>query len=164
MLIYKHYEEEYQSINELRKAFPNISIPDDPTSDVLADINIELADIEAPKTLAEIKVAYKQRIASARWQAETSGLEFNGFIIATDRESQSLINSAVTSTLLDPTYTVKWKMANGFVGLDAQMIQAVGMAVRDHVQSCFNKEAELYIAIDDAESAEGLAAVVWPEL
>lgn len=96
-----------------------------------------------------LKSRKKAEIADARWRAETGGMQFNGFTIATDRESQALITAAVTSTLIDPTYTVKWKMANGWVDLDAQTIQIVGTVVRNHIQTCFNREAALTTAVED---------------
>jgi hypothetical protein len=58
-------------------------------------------------------------------------------------------------------------MADGtFVPLDAQAITAVAMAVRAHVQACFDKEAELKAQIEAATTAEELAALAlntgWP--
>lgn len=118
-------------------------------------------------TLDELKAAKKAAIAEARWLAETGGIEFCGMAIVTDRESQSMINAAVTSTLLDPTYTVRWKTVNGFVALDAPTIQAVATAVRSHVQVCFDHEAELYEKIeaikttDSVEYAEAVKNITW---
>jgi hypothetical protein len=51
-------------------------------------------------------------------------------------------------------------MADGtFVALDAQAITAVAMAVRAHVQACFDREAELKAWIEAASMAEEIAAI-----
>jgi hypothetical protein len=45
------------------------------------------------------------------------------------------------------------------VALDAQAITAVAMAVRAHVQACFDNEAELKAQIEAASTAQEIAAV-----
>jgi hypothetical protein len=51
-------------------------------------------------------------------------------------------------------------MADGtFVALDAQAITAVAMAVRTHVQACFDNEALLKAQVEVAVTAEEIAAV-----
>lgn len=110
------------------------------------------------------EVLKKQKIAeiaAMRWEQETGGLKLNDFVIATDRESRSQINAAVMSTVLDPDYTVRWKMINGFYDLDASAIQMVATAVRNHVQACFDREAELYAAVDAAETPEAVNNINW---
>jgi hypothetical protein len=52
------------------------------------------------------------------------------------------------------------QLADGtFVPLDAAGITAVAMAVRAHVQACFDKEAVLKAKIEAASSAEEIAAI-----
>lgn len=115
-------------------------------------------------TLDELKARKKAEIANARWQAETGGLSLPGIgTIATDRESQSLLNGAVTSTLLNPDYTLRWKMLDGAAELDAAAIQALATAVRNHVQACFDKEIELITVIDACQTAEEANAIKWDE-
>lgn len=112
-------------------------------------------------TIDELKATKKAEIANVRWQSETGGLKLNGFVIATDRESQSMITSAFASAIFDSTYTVHWKMANGWVDLDAQAIISVAQAVRDHVQACFNKEAKIGAAIETCDTAEDIHTIKW---
>ena len=51
-------------------------------------------------------------------------------------------------------------MADGtFVTLDAAAIAAVAMAVRAHVQACFDREAEMKAQIELAITAEEIAAI-----
>ena len=110
----------------------------------------------SPEEVAGILEVAKERkrgeIAAARFEAETSGIDG----IKTDRESQALITGAALKAMQDNTYTCKWKGIDGFVELTAPQIIAVADAVRQHVQSCFDKEAELCGLIDKAESPDEL--------
>ena len=115
----------------------------------------------SPDEVAGILEAAKERkrgeIASARFVAETSGI--NG--IKTDRESQALITGAALAAFADPDYTCQWKTEAGFVSLDSVQIKAVAQAVRAHVQSCFDREAELLPLIEAATSPEELGGIAW---
>ena len=110
----------------------------------------------SPDEVAGMLDAAKERkrseIAAARFEAETAGIDG----IKTDRESQALITGAALKAMQDNTYTCKWKGIDGFVELTAPQIIAVADAVRQHVQSCFDKEAELCGLIDKAESPDEL--------
>lgn len=117
--------------------------------------------IDPTPTLDELKEVKKIEIATARFTAETAGITFNGVKIETNRESRGLITGAVVQALVDPTYSLQWKTPTGFIPLTAEQLKAVGAAVRKHVQDCFDKEAELLKKIEEAKSAEELAAVVW---
>lgn len=100
-------------------------------------------------------------IAAARYNAEIAGVSVNGVSIKTDRESQGLITGAALKATQDSTYTCKWKGIDGFVTLDATQIIAVADAVRQHVQSCFDHEAELVPLIESAETEAELDAISW---
>ncbi len=63
--------------------------------------------------------------------------------IATDRQSQAMINGAFAYTQLMPTAAVQFKTDSGFVSLNAPQIQAIAVAVAEHVQACFAAEATL---------------------
>ena len=103
------------------------------------------------------KEVKKAEIAQARYNAEIAGI--NG--IRTDRESQGLITGAALKAIQDNTYTCKWKGIDGFVTLNATQIIAVADAVRAHVQSCFDREAELLPLIENAETEAELEAINW---
>ncbi|MFO0407817.1 MAG: DUF4376 domain-containing protein, partial [Labrys sp. (in: a-proteobacteria)] len=82
--------------------------------------------------------------AEARYLAETSGIALNGATILTDRESQALINGAVSLCQINPAATVKFKTVSGaFVTLDATQVIGIGVAVGTHVQACFAREADV---------------------
>ncbi len=99
----------------------------------------------------------KASIAQARYEAEIAGV--NG--IRTDRESQALITGAALKAMQDPDYTCRWKGIDGFVTLTAPLIIAIADAVRQHVQSCFDHEAELIPLIEAATTQAELDSINW---
>ena len=123
----------------------------------------EVTEEKAPPapTLAELKTAKKAELARARYAAECGGITFAGAAIRTDRESQALITGAALAASQDPEYSVIWKAEGGFVTLSAAQIIAAAQAVRDHVEACFAREAELSSAVDAAKSAKAVRAIEW---
>ena len=113
-------------------------------------------DFVAP-TFEDLRDRKYREIAQARYNAEISGI--NG--IRTDRESQGLITGAALKAMQDNTYTCKWKGIDGFVELTAPQIIAIADAVRAHVQSCFDHEAELLSLIEAATTEAELEAIGW---
>ena len=113
-------------------------------------------DFVAP-TFEDLKVRKYREIATARYNAEIAGV--NG--IRTDRESQSLITGAALKAMQDPDYTCNWKGIDGFVTLNATQIIAIADVVRQHVQSCFDHEAELLPLIEAATTEAELDSIAW---
>lgn len=101
-------------------------------------------------------------IAARRYQAEAAGISVGGMPVATDRDSQGLINGAALSAFMDDTYTCNWKTADGFVKLDAKTILAVARAVRNHVQACFDREGELVSAVQAGTYKPEMLDQGWP--
>lgn len=87
-----------------------------------------------------LRVKLLEIIKNIRKHFESNGIEFNGFLIETDRESQAVITGAYTKAKDNPELTINWKAANGWVTLNSSQIIAVGDAVFAHVQKCFNTE------------------------
>lgn len=106
---------------------------------------------------AQARERKRQEIATARWQEETSGVQG----IRTDRESQAMVTGAALKAMQDSEYTCKWKTEAGFVELTAPQILAIADAVREHVQGCFDREAELLALVEAATTPEELEAIVW---
>lgn len=115
-------------------------------------------------SLEELKDVKKTEIAGARYNAETAGIRYGEFNIATDRDSQSLITGAALAAMQDSPYNVRWKTTSGFITLTSDQILSVAQAVRAHVQACFDAEADLTAAIDAAESIAELESIVWSEV
>ena len=110
----------------------------------------------------QAKEAKKAEIAQARYNAEITGVTFNGVLIKTDRETQAVLTAACLQAYIDSGYSLNWKTGDGtFVSLPAEQIMAFGTAVRAHVQSCFDHEAELSPLIASATTEAGLDAIEW---
>lgn len=116
---------------------------------------------EVAGILEAAKAAKRAEIASARWEAETAGIDVSGFTVRTDRESQALITGAALQAIVDYDYECRWKTSEGFVHLSAEQIKAIAQAVRAHVQSCFDREAELLPLIEAAKSPGDLDEIVF---
>lgn len=86
--------------------------------------------------------------AQRRWEVETGGVEVAGNTVATDRESQALINGAFNLVNAMPQ-PIQFKAAGGFVTLAPEDVVGIAIAVGQHVQACFAKEAEVLAGIDD---------------
>ena len=116
---------------------------------------------EVAGILEAAKSAKRAEIAAARWEAETAGIDVNGFTVRTDRESQALITGAALKAMQDSTYSCRWKTESGFVELTAPQILAIADAVRAHVQGCFDHEAELLPLVEAAKSPKKLNKIVF---
>jgi hypothetical protein len=102
--------------------------------------------------------------ASKRYAVETGGIDFNGKRVLTDRDSQGLITGAYSYVQKNPTTTVSFKTADGFITLSADQVTAIADAVGAHVQASFAAEAAI-----DAEITAGtitttaeIDAASWP--
>jgi hypothetical protein len=120
----------------------------------------EISPPSAP-TLEDAKAAKLAEIAALRWKDETGGVVLNGMSVDTSRESQALITGAALQATIDPEYSCRWKTAAGFVELNAATILAVAVAVREHVQACFDKEAALAAEVGEAETIDAVVTVTW---
>ena len=116
---------------------------------------------EVAGILEAAKSAKRAEIAQARFEAETAGIDVNGFTVRTDRESQALITGAALQAIVDYDYECRWKTSEGFVHLSAEQIKYIAQLVRLHVQGCFDREAELCGLIDKAESPDELGGIAW---
>jgi hypothetical protein len=136
-----------------------------PDGEILCILPPEWLD-ENPGIRALTRLGYEQEkklreIAERRWQEETGGIEVQGMSLDTGRESQALITGAALQATIDEGYSCRWKTAQGFAALTAAQIVAVAVAVRQHVQQCFDKEAGLAAQVMAAEDAEAVRAISW---
>ena len=113
-------------------------------------IKITPARVTVEQALAALK--------SARDAAIASGIERDGLQVQTDDLSQSRLTTAALAAQLDPGATLRWKLATGeFVALSAPQIIALALAVRAHVQACFDREADLAAQIRAASDPAAVA-------
>jgi hypothetical protein len=92
----------------------------------------------------------KRRVATYRWRVETGGITINDMLVPTDRDTQSKLIAARILAKEDATYSIRWKLASGFVTLDAATLIAIADGVRAHVQACFDREDEIVTDINAA--------------
>ena len=117
---------------------------------------LDLGEFTYQDRLDYFKEKKKKEIASDRYDEEISGVNVNGIEIDTERDSQALITGAALAAFQDSTYTLKWKAKGGFIVLNANEVIQIANFVREHVQKCFNREAECISLIDNCASIEEL--------
>lgn len=111
-------------------------------------------------SLSEVAASKLDTLAARRWQAETSGITLAGMLIKTDEDTQRKITGAYVQADKNPAFSVRWKLDAGvFVTLDAATIVMIGDAVTAHIQTCFDREADLTADILAAEDAAALDAI-----
>lgn len=87
--------------------------------------------------------------AAKRFNKEVGGIVVNGAAIATDRQSQAMINGAYNMATNDANFTTQWKVNNTtFVLLTAAQIIGIAIAVGTHVAACFAQEATAVAGIN----------------
>ena len=118
--------------------------------------------IQAWKPAELTPEAWIDKIADRRYQAEVSGITLSGIPVATDDRSKLLISGAAQRAAREPGYTLRWKTYEGFIDLSAEQVQAMADAVADHVQACFNREAELQAAVADGSITAEMLEQGWP--
>lgn len=97
----------------------------------------------------------KNTITNKRYDVEIGGVRVGDHIYSTDRESQTkyvaiLVNISQSNT---QTWSINWKTKEDkFIRLNSQDMLAVIEGVRNHIELCFDKEAEYYELIDTANT------------
>lgn len=100
------------------------------------------------------------QLAAYRYDKEVAGIDADGTIVKTDRETQATINGAYTASLINPSIVINWKASDGsWVQLNAAQISALASAVITHVQSCFNKEQSIGTTITGSTTLAQLRAI-----
>lgn len=137
------------------------------TSGVLAVLtHAEFAQARSAEIAARATKAHAEAsalFADLRWRCETSGTVVDGRVIETDRTTQAMLTGAAVAATLDPGYSVRWKTADGFVTLSAEQIITTAQAIRAHVQSCFDREAELLDALNAGNYDGSMLDDGWPD-
>ena len=118
---------------------------------------------EVAGILEAAKERKRSEIAAARWEAETAGIDVNGFTVRTDRESQALLTGAFVSITSGLVPDVEWKLKAGWMTVEAADIAVVAAAVAAHVRKTFAVERAVWeqieaLANEDIEGFDVLAA------
>ncbi|MDR6960548.1 hypothetical protein J2W43_004553 [Pseudomonas brassicacearum] len=106
---------------------------------------------------------YGAIVAAERYKREAVGIEVDGLLIETTRDSQALIASTGLSAVLDPEYRCNFKTVTGFVEIGSAQILTIARAVRAHVQACFDRERALLLAIEAGDFRDEMLTEGWPD-
>lgn len=130
---------------------------------------VRMTDEEVAAHLAPATADPSQAIAARRYEAETSGIAWQGHGIATDRESQQKMSderSAVKDGLR--ANGKGWKCLDLSTGKTVfrptsndEILDMTETAYR-YVSACFDREAELVAAVEDGSYAESMLEEGWP--
>lgn len=123
---------------------------------------VNMTATEKAERDAALAAEWLSLIAARRYQAETAGIELQGMQVATDDRSKLLINGAALRASREPGYTLRWKTGDGFIDLSGAQVLAMADAVADHVQRCFDREAELLTAVADGSITAEMLEQGWP--
>ena len=123
--------------------------------------NGELSDPSDPK-LWDAKSRKKEEIADARWNAEIGGVEFGGMHMHTDRDSQAKYIGAIVAFQATGKLPQAWKGIDGWLPItQSDTLMGLAIAVQEHVNDCYMKEAMLEALIDKAKNKTELEAIKW---
>lgn len=122
-------------------------------------------EIEEFNALYNSRDALKSYAAEKRWEVEISGVIWNGYTVATDRDSQGKLMAefiAINAGLrTDPS---GWKMKSGeFVLLtNAEMLNVI-VTARTHISNAFEKERQILDEIEAGTitSTEQIDGISW---
>lgn len=94
------------------------------------------------EVLADIR---KTEIKVKRDSVINAGIEWNGYVVQTDPDSRREMVGAVSAMSVDDTITAQpWRMqGNTLAVLDKADFLAMSIVVRNHVNACYLRQAEL---------------------
>lgn len=115
------------------------------------------------KTLDAIKLDYIKKVKAKRDQVIVAGIEWNGHIVQTDKESQAVVTGAVLRHEKKGSLQSDiqgWRMQdNKLAQLTIEQLGEMAIAIGDHVDACFAKQAMLEYLIGEAFNLETLQSL-----
>jgi len=134
--------------------------PVQPVPQGQAAVSFVVAD--KPDALATLKARKWEEIKAAREAAEFGGFVWAGSAFDSDDVSQRRLQGAVQLAGLLPTFAVDWTLAdNSTRTLSAADLQAVGVALGQHVQACHAQARSRRAQILAAGTAAQVALIGW---
>lgn len=98
---------------------------------------------KAPAAHAATQEELRTYSASKRFAAETGGIVLNNVQIDTSRDSQNMIANAHSYIVNSGAASSRFKSRSGWMVFSADEVKNIALAVGAHVQSCFDREAEV---------------------
>lgn len=153
---YAEWAEQWESVHAYALVHPDEVIVEEPP---------------APPTLEELKELKRSEIVFARDAAIRDGTTWQGHPIWTDGDAQRLALSIIAAPSLsvaigssEPVSYPTWTCKDGFViQLDEAYATDLCLTIQTYVTTMYNTAAGLLMQLSAAQSAEDLAAIVWPE-
>lgn len=119
--------------------------------------------------ITDVKNSLISQAGAVRYEHEIAGVEWNGYLIATDRESQSKLSQERYAVSQGLRTTPKgWKCkdlsSNSTVFRSTTNDEILDLAntVYSYVSACFAREEVLIIAISDGSYTDDMLTVGWP--
>lgn len=111
-------------------------------------------------TVSQRKARMRAALAADRWM-RTQVFAYDGVTDAPADSALTAVIGAVVAAQIDPPVEpVTWKLKDGeFRSWSLDQIRAYGIAIRGHIQACFDREAALSAAIGAASSHSALDAI-----
>lgn len=115
------------------------------------------------RTLEAVKAAQWEIIKAARSEAEYGGFTWDGSTFDSDALSQQKIIGASQMASLNPSvFLIDWTLADNTVRtLSAADMNAVGVALGEHVNTQYVHARVLRQQIEDATTKEEVMAITW---
>lgn len=107
-----------------------------------------LTQEESDEIISRLKKEKLSQLATLRYEKEIAGITVNGTIIKTDRESQATLTGAWVAVQQNPAKLIDWKADSGWAQIDKPTIEALSIAVAEHVQACFSREKAISLEIE----------------
>lgn len=122
----------------------------------------EIEEIDAWRNipLETLKEQKKSENAAKRYEKETSGVEYNGHLISTDREDWKTMDSNMEKIRRGLVTEIEWKCGDGsYLTLMADNISEIEILILTHIQGSFAKEKYFNGLIDNATTKEQLDSI-----
>jgi hypothetical protein len=112
------------------------------------------------QTLAACQEKERETLSNKRWEKETSGISWNGWLVDTDRESQGKLSALYIMCVNNLWAGGRWKFKDG-ISRELTTAQAIEMCltVAAYVQSCYDAEGLILDQINAATTDDD--AVDW---
>ena len=123
-----------------------------------------IGKLEQSSNKTELKILKSKKlkeIASKRYDEEIKGIEIDGIHFNTDRNSVSRLYSEYSIAVNDESYSTYWKTNTGFVKLTRDQFINIVKKIREHIQSCFDKEKTLTDKVNSSKSLNELNKINW---
>lgn len=127
------------------------------------------AYVATAEAMARARAQALDELASLRWEA-CQTFAYDNVQAPADSALGAVVGFVVGAQIAAPTGPTTWKLAPGeFRSWTLANVTAYGIAIRAHIQACFDREAELTAGVFAATTVEEIEAIAaqarsgWPQ-